>query len=134
MEKLTAGFFFSVSLTAVCLITLYKNEFPPTNVFCQGRKSAVVKYKCASLYWWHGKKHCEHIKPAVVATLSLHTLSIRGLPSSTRPDWRERVQGKDHASFGQAVTLPRPMDDRAQMDSPDILLTRSKGKGMTARI
>lgn len=81
---------------------------------------------------WH--KHRELMKLTVVATLSLHTLSIRGLPSSTRPDWRGRVQGKDHASFGQAVTLPGPMDDRAQMDSPDTLPTRSKRKGMTVRI
>lgn len=67
------------------------------------------------------QKHSEHRKPTVVATLSLDTLSIRGLPSSTRPDWRGRVQGKVHASFGQAVALPGPIDDRTQMDSPDIL-------------
>ncbi len=67
------------------------------------------------------QKPCEHRKPTVIATPSLDTLSIRGLPSSTRPDWRGRVQGKDHASFGQAVTLLGPLYDRTQMDSPDIL-------------
>ena len=54
------------------------------------------------------QKHSEHRKPTVVATPSLDTLSIRALPSSTRPDWRGRVQGKENASFGQAVTLPGP--------------------------
>lgn len=58
------------------------------------------------------QKHSEHRKPTVVATPSLDTLSIRALPSSTRPDWRGRVQGKENASFGQAVTLPGPLYDR----------------------
>lgn len=67
------------------------------------------------------QKRSEHRKPTVVATPSTDTLSIRGLPSSTRPDRRGRVQGKERASFGQAVTLPGPICNRAQMDSPDIL-------------
>lgn len=49
------------------------------------------------------QKHSLHRKPTVIATPSLDTLSITGLPSSTWPDWRGRVQGKEHASFGQAV-------------------------------
>lgn len=68
---------------------------------------------------WQRSSHRR--KPTVVATLSLDTLSIVGLPSSTQPDWRGRVQGREHASFGQTVTLPGPIDDRTQMDSPDIL-------------
>lgn len=73
------------------------------------------------------QKLSQHRKPTVVATLSLDTLSIRGLPSSTRPDWRGRVQGKENASFGQAVALPCPIDDRTQMDSPDILRKTATG-------
>lgn len=52
---------------------------------------------------WIGKSARFHRKPTVIATPSLDTLSITGLPSSTWPDWRGRVQGKEHASFGQAV-------------------------------
>ena len=90
------------------------------------------------------QEHSLHRKPTVVATLSLDTLSIRGLPSSTWPDWRGRVQGKEHASFGQAFTPLRPIDDKTQIDSPDILCKQplvhvategeKKKKGMTARI
>lgn len=64
------------------------------------------------------QKRREHRKLAVVATPPLDTLSIRQLPSSTRPDWRGRVQGKEHASFGRGVPLPGPIDGGAQMDSP----------------
>lgn len=58
------------------------------------------------------QKHSQHRKPSVVATLSLDTLSIRRLPSLTRSDWRGRVQGKECASVGQAVTLPALIDDK----------------------
>lgn len=51
---------------------------------------------------WQRKSTVSTERPTVVATLSLDTLSIRGLPSSTRPDWRGRVQGKENASFGRA--------------------------------
>lgn len=90
---------------------------------------------------WH-----RHRKLAVVVTPSLDTLSIPVLPSSTGTNRRGRVQGEEHASFGRAVTLQGPTDDRAQMDSPDISTQTATGtcgeratdarggKGMTARI
>lgn len=58
--------------------------------------------------------------PLVVATPSLDTLSIRGLPRSTRPDWRGRVQGEEHAPFGRSAAPPGPKSNGTPIGSPDI--------------
>ncbi len=86
------------------------------------------------------QQHSEHRKPTVVATLSLDTLSIRGLPSSTRPDWRGRVQGKEHASFGQAGSYrrqnPNGFSRYFMQTATGTCGDRrgGEGKGMTVRI
>lgn len=58
----------------------------------------------------NSEPRAQSTKPSVIATPSLDTLSIRGLPRSTRPDRRGRVQGKEDASFGQAVMLCRVLN------------------------
>lgn len=123
MEKLTVCGFFSVSQKQFVSLPFKKRRRRRISTgwylaFLSGLEICGLKMQvcyftgdmCKVDWQDNSERGAQSTKPSVIATPSLDTLSIRGLPRSTRPDRRGRVQGKEHASFGRAVMLCRVLN------------------------